>query len=489
DVNLLLGTEYIKNKEDLIGGARSNYDITIPGYQYLDYGDLGSPTRPYPYSSGTTKGFTLMSYFGSATYGYKNKYNATATLRADGSSRFGPNNKWGYFPSVGANWVISNEDFMKENNWLSYAKLRASWGQAGNQEIPNWAYFDIVTTSDGIVDIDRYGNPDLKWETTTQTNFGVDFAFLNDRLSFSADYFNKTTEDIILAIQLPALAVGVIQRTFVNAGEVENKGFEFNLGWRDGGSDFKYGINANLATLDNRVNKLHQFVDNIMGDQDHTRVEVGNPLFSYYGYQFEGIYQNQAEVDSHLFTNSDGKLPGDMKFKDINGDGRINADDRTFIGNPIPKITYGLNFNASYKNFDISFLLQGVKDVDRYNDMIQILDYDSRPFNSTTDVLNSWNGEGTSNTTPRVTFNNNGGGFLSSKFVEDASYLRLKNVELGYTFDEVFKGVANMRLYISGQNLLTWTKYKGLDPESTLYVDKGTYPQSTAVIFGAKINL
>ncbi|KOS05829.1 hypothetical protein AM493_07100 [Flavobacterium akiainvivens] len=489
DLNFLLGSEIIKNKVDAIGGARSNYGDTSPNFQYLDYGGLGSPDTPYPYSSGTATEWTLISFFGSGTYGYKDKYYATATLRADGSSRFGPNNKWGYFPSVAGNWIISNENFMKEASWLSYAKLRASWGQAGNQEIANNAYQTLVSSSAGAVNIVRYGNPDLKWETTTQTNFGVDLAFINDKLTFSADYFNKTTDDILLTVGLPAVAVGVIGRTYVNAGEVENKGFEFNLGWKDNDNEFKYSINANMATLDNKVNKLQEYVQNIPNDATHTRTEVGQPISAYYGYIFDGIYQNQAEIDNYLYNNANGALPGDMKFRDINGDGQINADDRTFIGNPIPKITYGVNFNASYKNFDISFLFQGVNNVDVYNDMIQILDYDTRPFNSTTDVLNSWNGEGTSNTTPRLTFNNNGGSQVSSKFVEDASYLRLKNVEIGYTFSNLVKGLNNMRIYVSGQNLLTITDYKGLDPESTSLIDKGTYPQSRAVIFGARINL
>ncbi len=489
DVNLLAGTEIIKNKQSAIGGARSNYGDTSPSFQYLDFGGLGSADTPYPYSSGSATEWSLVSFFGSGTYGYNNKYFATATLRADGSSRFGPNNKWGYFPSIAGNWIISNESFMQEVGWLSYAKLRASWGQAGNQEIDNNAYQTLVSSSGGAVNVVRYGNPDLKWETTTQTNFGIDLSFINDKLSFSADYFDKTTDDILLTVGLPAVSVGVIGRTYVNAGEVQNKGFEFNLGWKDNSKEFKYGINANMATLDNQVNKLQEYVQNIQNDATHTRTEVGQPISSYYGYIFDGIYQNQGEVDSYLFSNANGAQPGDMKFRDLNGDGEINADDRTFIGNPIPKITYGINFNASYKNFDISFLLQGVKDVDMYNDMIQILDYDSRPFNSTTDVLNSWTGEGTSNTTPRVTFNNNGGGFVSSKFVEDASYLRLKNVEIGYTFNNTILGIPSMRIYASGQNLLTWTKYKGLDPESTSLIDKGTYPQSTAVIFGAKINL
>jgi hypothetical protein len=204
---------------------------------------------------------------------------------------------------------------------------------------------------------------------------------------------------------------------------------------------------------------------------------------------FDGIYQNQAEIDKTLFANSANTKPGDIKFKDLNGDGQINDDDRAYIGNPIPKVTFGASFYCSFRSFDFSFLVQGVQGVDRYNDLKQILDYDSRPFNSTTTVLNAWTGEGTSNTTPRNTLSSNGGGEVSSVFVEDASYVRLKNIELGYTPAFKLNGVNNIRFYISSQNLFTITKYKGLDPESTLLKDAGTYPLSRGILLGAKINL
>ncbi|MFV5700964.1 SusC/RagA family TonB-linked outer membrane protein [Flavobacterium sp. XS2P12] len=483
-INALLGMENISSKAAAMGGSRQNFDNTTDPFRYLDY---GSTTNAY--SSGSASNWSLLSYFASGTYGYDNKYFASATMRADASSRFGPNNKWGYFPSVSAGWVVSQEDFMKKSDWISNLKLRASWGEAGNQELPNNAYETLVSSTGGVVNVVRYGNPDLKWETTTQTNFGVDLGILNNKLSFTADYFTKTTDDILLTVGLPAVSVGVIERTFVNAGEVNNKGLEFGVNFQNNDNEFKYGINANIATLTNRVNKLHEFVKNITDDFTHTKTETGQPISSYYGYQFDGIYQNSAEVSTHLFSNANATQPGDIKFKDLNSDGQINADDRTFIGNPIPKVTYGVNFNASYKNFDISFLLQGVEGVDRYNDLKQILNYDSRPFNSTTAVLDSWNGEGTSNTTPRVTFNNNGGGNVSSVFVEDASYLRLKNLEIGYTFNKTVLGIKDMRLYASGQNLFTITDYTGLDPESTSLIDKGTYPQSQSFIFGVRVKL
>jgi len=484
NVNFLLGAENISSKSSAIGGSRQNFNKSTSGFQYLDYGSLTNI-----YNSGSASEFNLVSFFGSGTYNFDNKYFATATLRADGSSRFGPSNKWGYFPSASAGWIISNEEFMKDAQWISELKLRGSWGQAGNQEIPNNTYQTLVSESGGIVNVVRYGNPDVKWETTTQTNFGIDFGVLKNRLSLTADYFVKKTDDILLTVGLPAVSVGVIDRTYVNAGEVTNKGFEFGLNFRNQEHAFKYNVNANIATLTNRVNKLQEFVKNINDDRTHTRTEVGQPINSYFGLVFDGIYQTPAEVSSHLFTNPNGALPGDIKFKDLNGDGQINADDRTTIGNPVPKLTYGFAFSSSFKKFDFSFLLQGVQGVDRYNDLKQIINFDSRPFNSMTSVLDSWNGPGTSNTLPRVTFNNNGGGNVSSVFVEDASYLRLKNIEVGYTFDVKKIGVKNVRLYASGQNLFTVTDYTGLDPESTSLIDQGTYPQSKAFIVGLKINL
>lgn len=484
NVNFLLGAENISSKSSAIGGSRQNFDKSTSGFQYLDYGSLTNI-----YNSGSASEFNLVSFFGSGTYNFDNKYFATATLRADGSSRFGPTNKWGYFPSASAGWIISNEEFMKDAQWISELKLRGSWGQAGNQEIPNNTYQTLVSESGGIVNVVRYGNPDVKWETTTQTNFGIDFGVLKNRLSFTADYFVKKTDDILLTVGLPAVSVGVIDRTYVNAGEVTNKGFEFGLNFRNQEHAFKYNVNANIATLTNRVNKLQEFVKNINDDRTHTRTEAGQPINSYFGLVFDGIYQTPAEVSSYLYSNANGALPGDIKFKDLNGDGQINADDRTFIGNPVPKLTYGFAFSSSFKKFDFSFLLQGVQGVDRYNDLKQIINFDSRPFNSMTSVLDSWNGPGTSNTLPRVTFNNNGGGNVSSVFVEDASYLRLKNIEVGYTFDVKKIGVRNVRLYASGQNLLTVTDYTGLDPESTSLIDQGTYPQSKAFIVGLKISL
>lgn len=487
NVNLLFGMENIKNKAAAIGGARSNYDNTTAPFQYLDYGGVGSPNTPYPYSSGSQTSWTLLSYFASGTYDYKNKYFVTGTVRADASSKFGPNNRWGYFPSASAGWIISKESFMEKADWLSNLRLRASWGQVGNQEISPFQWLNVysVGTTPHLI---RLQNPDVKWETTTQANAGLDIGIMKNKLNLSLDYFSKITDDILMDLVPPGI-VGNFNATSINSASVTNKGLEVGLNFHDYDHEFKYGVTANLATLSNKVTKLNRNRPQLSDDATHTRTEVGQPISSYYGYQFDGIYQNEAEVNSYLYTATNGAQPGDIKFKDINNDGQINADDRTFIGSSIPKYTYGFIFNCSYKNFDLSFLLQGVGEVDRYNDLKQILNYDSRPFNSTTDVLNSWHGEGTSNSIPRLTFNDNGGSKVSSVFVEDASYLRLKNIEIGYTFNNKLPGIASLRIYASGQNLLTFTNYTGLDPESTSFIDKGTYPQSAAFMFGAKVKL
>lgn len=485
-VNALLGTETIINNSKNIGGARQDYVNTDDPFRYLDYGGLNIQN----YAGGSASSWALISFFGSANYGYDNKYFASGTIRADGSSRFGPNNKWGYFPSVSGAWVISKEKFMEKADWISNLKLRASWGQSGNQEIPNNAYQTLVTQTDGNVIITRYGNPDLKWETTTQTDFGLDLSILKNKLTLTADYFDKTTNDILLTVGLPAATVGVIAPTFVNAGIVNNKGFEFGFDFQNNDHAFKYGMNGNVSTLTNRVEALQQYISYLENLQSNTRTAVGQPINSYYGYKFDGIYQNSAEISTQLFTNTNGVVPGDMKFKDLNADGQINADDRTFIGNPIPKVSYGFSFNGSYKNFDISFLFQGVEGVDRYNNSRQVTGYSIKmPLNSSDLILDAWNGEGTSNTIPRVTFNANGGGQMSSAFIEDASYLRLKNLEIGYTLDSKMLGSAQMRIYLSGQNIWTATKYTGLDPESTSLIDMGTYPQSKSFLFGLKLNL
>ena len=481
DFSAMAGTEYITNYASSIGASRSRFPYTTDEFRYIDYG--GSELNVW--NSGTASEWALFSIFGSASYMFDYRYMVTANVRADASSRFAENNRWGYFPSVSAGWRIDQEAFLSNVDWLTNLKLRASWGQLGNQEIDNYTYLTLITQTEGIVKTDRFGNPDLKWETSTQSNIGVDVGLFNNKLAITAEYFKKITSDILLPIGLPSV-VGDVQPTILNAGEVSNKGFEFSLNYRNSDNEFKYSINANFATLKNNVEKLHPNLPNISGDV--TRTTVGQPLNAYYGYTMIGIYQNQAEIDNHLSgVENPTQQPGDIKFRDVNGDGIISPDkDREFIGSPIPSLTYGLSFSSTYKGFDFSMLFQGVGGVERYNDGKKIVDYDTRPFNYTTAILGAWDGEGSTNSMPIVAFYDNGSSKVSSIFVEDASYFRLKNVELGYTIKSI-KGIENLRFYISGQNLFTITNYTGLDPETVDLMDKGTYPASTAFLFGVNV--
>lgn len=478
DLGALVGVEFISNHASSIGASRARFPYYTEEFRYLDYGG----TELDLWNSGSASEWALFSYFGSASYSYDNKYMLTANLRADASSRFAENNQWGYFPSVSAGWNISDEVFLRQVDWLSNLKLRASWGILGNQEIDNYTYLTLISQENGIVKTNRFGNPDLKWESSQQTNFGLDLGLFQNKLNFSVEYFDKLTSDILLPIGLPSI-VGNVAPTIVNAGEVRNKGLEFSVNYQNSDRDFKYSINANLASLDNEVEKLHPNLPNLVGPV--TRTTVGQPLNAYYGYRMEGIYQNQTEIDEHLGgTPNPTAKPGDIRFKDLNGDGIISADnDRETIGSPIPDLTFGLAFSSSFKDWDFSFLFQGVEGVDRYNDGKKIVDYDTRPFNYTTAILDAWDGENSSNSRPRVAFEDNGSSRISSIFVEDASYVRLKNIELGYTLSGI-QGINSLRLYLSGQNLWTLTDYTGLDPESTDLMDMGTYPSSTSVLLG-----
>lgn len=482
--NVLLGTEFIKNNVSGINASRARYSNTDPAFQYIDFG-------AYPqdlWNGGSESRWALFSLFGSVNYNYNNKYFISGSLRDDASSQFAENNQHAYFPSVSAGWRVSGENFMQGITAISDLKIRGSYGKLGNQSgLRDYNWLAIYNPLGTLL---RYGNPDLKWETTTQTNIGFDLGLFRNRITVSADYFNKKTSDLLLPLSLPSV-VGDVQPTIVNAGAVSNKGFEATAGYRDNDHAFKYFINGNVGTVKNMVDKLDPNLPSIYGQVSKT--EAGHPLNSFYGFQMAGIYQNEKEIDDYLTgaPHPDVK-PGDIKFKDLNGDGIINDNDRTYIGNPNPRVSYGFNLGASFKGFDFSALLQGVSGVEKYNDLKKIIDYDTRPFNHSTATLNAWHGEGTSNTMPRSTFNDNGSSKVSSIFVEDASYFRLKNVELGYTINSSGKAknvFQYIRVYVSAQNLFTITKYTGLDPEAYNMFDQGTYPQSQAFLFGVNVKL
>ena len=485
NINAVAGTEFISNYESSIGASRQRYDYTNDTFRYLDFGGTESDI----WNSGSGSEWALMSVFASATYVYDNRYMITGNFRADASSRFASNHAWGFFPSVSAGWKMSEEKFLKNISWLSDLKLRGSWGQLGNQEIDNYTFMTLLKKDGDKYVISRYGNPDLKWETSEQWNVGVDLGILRNKLYLSADYFMKTTSDILLPISLPSY-VGSVPPTIVNAGTVRNKGFELSLTYRDKVGDFNYSINGNIATLDNKVLKLHPNLPNIDGKV--TRTTVGQPLNAYYGFVMEGIYQNEAEINEQLYaTDNPTVQPGDIRFKDLDNNGKIDDNDRDFLGSPIPRFTYGFTLNGEYKGFNFSMLFHGVQDVQHFNDLKKILNYDTRPFNHTTEMLGYWHGEGTSNSIPRPSFTDNGGSRISSIFVEDASFFRLKNVELGYSFAKLLKKInspiSDLKIYVSAENLFTVTSYSGLDPESTDLIDYGTYPQARSFLFGVNV--
>ena len=485
NINAVAGTEFISNYESSIGASRQRYDYTNDTFRYLDFGGTESDI----WNSGSGSEWALMSVFASATYVYDNRYMITGNFRADASSRFASNHAWGFFPSVSAGWKMSEEKFLKNISWLSDLKLRGSWGQLGNQEIDNYTFMTLLKKDGDKYVISRYGNPDLKWETSEQWNVGVDLGILRNKLYLSADYFMKTTSDILLPISLPSY-VGSVSPTIVNAGTVRNKGFELSLTYRDKVGDFNYSINGNIATLDNKVLKLHPNLPNIDGKV--TRTTVGQPLNAYYGFVMEGIYQNEAEINEQLYaTDNPTVQPGDIRFKDLDNNGKIDDNDRDFLGSPIPRFTYGFTLNGEYKGFNFSMLFHGVQDVQHFNDLKKILNYDTRPFNHTTEMLGYWHGEGTSNSIPRPSFTDNGGSRISSIFVEDASFFRLKNVELGYSLAKLLKKInspiSDLKIYVSAENLFTVTSYSGLDPESTDLIDYGTYPQARSFLFGVNV--
>lgn len=484
-INAVVGTEFITNYESAIGASRQRFDYSSETFRYLDFGGTESGI----WNSGSGSEWALMSFYASTTYVFNNRYMLTGNFRADASSRFASNHTWGFFPSVSGGWKMSEEKFLKELSWLSDLKLRGSWGQLGNQEIDNYTFMTLLVKDGDRYVVSRYGNPDLKWETSEQWNVGVDFGMWQNKLYLSADYFVKTTTDILLPISLPSY-VGSVSPTIVNAGSVRNKGFELSLTYRDKVGDFSYSINSNVAVLSNKVTKLHANLPIIDGKV--TRTAVGQPLNSYYGFVMEGIYQNSNEIKDQLFdTDNPSVKPGDIRFKDLDRNGRIDDNDRDYLGSPIPDYTYGVTLNGEYKGFSLSLLFHGVEGVERYNDLKKILNYDTRPFNYTTDVLGYWHGEGTSHTIPRPSFSDNGGSRVSSVFVEDASFFRMKNVELGYSFRSILKKAklpfSDLRVYVSAENLFTITSYSGLDPESTDLIDFGTYPQARSFLFGVNV--
>ena len=464
--------------------------------------------------SSNTQENNRISYLARLNYDYDGKYILAGSVRRDGSSRFGPDNKWGWFPSVAAGWNIAKEDFM-ENTSINNLKLRGSYGIVGNDKIGNYDTRSTFTTNflypigtEGTVGTTFNGivNPALRWEQTTITNIGLDIGLFQDKFTASFEYYNNTSDDLLLNRATPTSSGFNSGAITENVGSVETKGFELNLGYNDYEGDFTWSVDLNLSTTKNEVKSLGTTGEIVGGNFENaniSRVVVGEPLFYFYGLESDGIYQSQAEVDA-VFTANPAQTdvqPGDLRFVDRNGDGTINSDDRTKIGDPFPDVTYGLNISGAYKNLDFNVFVNGVAGNDIYNTNIYDLRGQTRLFNAGVEVLDRWTPTNPSNTVFRA-LGANQNTAISDYFVEDGSFTRLKNITLGYTLPDSFLGdyFSKFRIYISGQNLITITDYSGLDPEISntsnnnprtrnqeLGIDRGNYPQPKSALIGLQV--
>ncbi len=511
----MVGTSYRNYKGRWLKGKNSTLVFDDFDHAWLNnatnqqYPELGAEGAPDDEDR-------LRSYFGRVQYNFKEKYLLNATIRADGSSKFAEGNQWGYFPSVSAGWVISEETFLIDNSVLDFAKLRVSWGQNGNQNIDAFQFVGPIKftqaqyafgNTEGVSTPGSYqnrlSNPDVRWETSEQINVGTDLRFFQSKLTATFDWYKKTTKDWL--VEAPVLATAGADAPFINGGSVENTGFEWELSFKDMVGDFQYSLGINGAYNKNIVGEIPSEDGVIHGDanilfansKEFYRAENGHPIGYFWGLETDGIFQNNSEVDAH--QTSDGKLiqpnakPGDVRYIDRNDDGILNDGDKIGLGNPNPPLTFGFNFSANYKAFDFSVVCYGV-----YGNQI-VQSYRSqgnRYANYTTAVLDRWAGEGTSNTLPRVTNSNTNYSEFSSLFIQDGDYLRVGNITLGYDFANMIGSeyISQMRVYAAVNNLYTFTKYDGMDPDVgfgpqsySSGVDLGFYPNPRTMIVGVNI--
>ena len=451
--------------------------------------DIQELTNTSPSLESQSDHYKRIGYLGRLNYNYDQKYIFAASIRRDASSRFGSGNRWGIFPSLAFGWRIDKESFMQNVSAISTLKLRGSWGKAGNDNIGNYSYASTLTSNMNYVINNQLApgttpsgpaNADLKWEESTMTNIGLDLGLVKNKFTLSAEYYKNKSSDLLMNLNTsPSLGIfsGSIAK---NVGSVETQGFELQLGYNNLEGDFQWSANLNLGTSTNKVLDLGGLLSVDGGNQQEnqaiTRLEVGKPLFFFYGWKFDGIFTSNAEAASYLnggqlaANGGVGAQGGDFRIVDVNGDGKITSADLTQIGNPFPKFTAGLNFNANYKGFDLNLFIQGSYGNDVYNNNIYDLQGMTRLFNSGTDVLRRWRQDGDVTDVPRPT-PSGPNVQISSRFVEDGTYTRLKNITLGYTLPSRLFGnkVSKFRVYVSGQNLLTITKYTGLDPEVGYY--------------------
>ncbi|MBZ4043379.1 SusC/RagA family TonB-linked outer membrane protein [Flavobacterium hibisci] len=511
--DVLVGTSAKKNTADYMEGQGRNLIFDDFKHAYLD--NAKDPTSNVV--KGNRRDYAIQSYFGRLLYDYNNKYLFSATIRRDGSSEFGPDNKYAIFPSFSAGWNLDKEAFFTENKVLNTFKLRASWGQNGNDQFARrFAYMSTVNSTDKTYHFgtgdetllvgsspDQLANRDLKWETSEQLDLGFDATlFTNFTLTF--DYYDKKTKDWLVLASIPAYAGATAP--YINGGDVSNKGFEIGLAYRTHfGKDWNFNINANLSRNQNKVLRIANNEGIIHGESnvlfqgldEMNRVEVGKPMGYFYGLKTDGIFQNATEVAAGVQPNAQ---PGDVRFVDLNDDGKIDANDKTQVGNPNPDINYGVNLELSYKAFDLSINTYGIAGG---QNVFGIHDYTRAYTNNTTDVLNRWTSEGTSNRIPRVTYGTDANGNytkFSDLYIQNSDFFRIKNATIGCDLTKLTNKLSfftKFRLYVAGNNIYTFTKYKGMDPEIGFGnvnqswakgIDVGYYPQPRTYMMGLNVN-
>ncbi|MFI3332768.1 MAG: TonB-dependent receptor [Rikenellaceae bacterium] len=531
EFSALIGTEMVKTVYNgYIYGYRQNMLFDGMDYAYLDNADtVGSISEVGAYGADyAASGGGLMSYMSRLSYNYKGKYMADATLRADGSSNFAEGNRWGYFPSLSAGWNFSEEDFMQDNRVITTGKLRASWGQNGNQNISNFVYLSNVEYKDqgyyfgsdkdvpGVAAVpSNVSNPDVTWETSEQLNIGVDLRMFHSRMGVTFDWYNKMTKDWL--VEAPIMGTYGADAPYINGGDVRNRGVELAVSWNDRKGDFTYSATLSLAHNKNEVTRIANEEGVITGTSSViaqntsyvSRVEVGMPIGYFYGYETAGIFQNQAECDQYVgpdgsqiqVTTEEGvdRKPGDVIFVDQNNDGIIDDNDKVMIGDPNADFELGFQLNLGYKNFYLNTTLTGKfgqQVMQSYRSFT-----DQMTENYTTAVFDRWHGEGTSNTMPRLSYNGNANtNLVSDIYVQDADYLRVSSLTFGYNLDSALKNLTNNAInggsvYCTVNNLYTFTGYDGMDPEIgygggdswASGIDLGLYPLARTVIFGVNL--
>ncbi len=522
NVSAVAGNEMMKTSVNLsLSGTNQNSSYGDAEHAYLvNVPIIDADTYKSTMTGRDDYGESLMSYFGRISYDFDEKYLFTAVLRADGSSNFAEGHRWGTFPSVSAGWVVSNESFLKDISAINFLKIRGSWGQNGNKDIDKFQYMSSLsddhsdyffgptktTRSLGAYPA-RVPNPNVSWETSEQISAGFDLHVIDSKLQFTFDWYNKNTRDWLVIA--PALATNGTAAPYINGGDIRNKGVELAINWNDKIGDFKYGVTATVShnknkvtSIDNDEKIIHGLQDVLaQGTSEMFRAQVGYPIGYFWGYETDGIMQNDAEAAAYVRVAGEkagepyfkDQSAGDLRFVDKNQDGEIDDKDKVMIGDPNPDYIFGLQFNAEYKG--VSFLVSangkaGHQIAKAYHPL------DSPFANYTIDVYDRWHGEGTSTDRPRLTKSGQNVTNISDIYIEDADFIRINNITLGYDFKQILKKfpVEELRLYVTAKNIFTFTNYSGMDPEvgyaPTSWasgIDLGLYPSAQSYMIGLNL--